>query len=264
MENVERWISHSAMSDTGRHAQTIAALPSGVSALNGVVQGVIIHSDWLSAYGLDASRFDRVSRDTLPVAERLALILDSDARALDISRAPARRTVGTCRDFALVLCALLRSKGIPARVRCGFADYLTTDWEDHWVCEYWDWEAQCWRLSDAQLDEVLQEKCRIAFDPSDTPRHQFMTAGQAWTGCRAGKLDPDRFGHGAVKGLWFVKVNVLRDHYAVNNRETSVWDSWRAAPKSKQIVGEQDRALLDKLAARLEQPMVDVEPDWLS
>jgi Transglutaminase-like superfamily len=138
MENPERWIRHSPMSDTRRYSSAVAELPSSVSALNGVVQGVIIHTDWLGAYGVDESQFDRVSRETLPVDERIALILDSDAHALTVRRAPARRAIGTCRDFALMLCAFLRSKRIPARVRCGFANYLADGWEDHWVCEYWD------------------------------------------------------------------------------------------------------------------------------
>lgn len=262
MENVERWISHSPMSDTRRHSSAVAELSSSVNALNGVVQGVIIHTDWLGAYGVDESRFDGVSRETLPVAERLALILDSDARALAVRRTPALRTVGTCRDFALMLCAFLRGKGIPARLRCGFADYLTDGWEDHWVCEYWDRETQCWRLSDAQIDEVLKEKRKIAFDPADTPRQLFMTAGQAWMACRSGKCDPDRFGHGATKGLWFMKVNLVRDHYAINNRETSAWDAWRAAPKSKRVVSDQDWALLDNIASCPEQTLADLNPDW--
>ena len=261
MQNIERWISHSLMSDTGRHDAAVAGLPSSVSALNGVVQGIIIHSDWLSAYGVRESQFDRVSRDTLPIAERLGLILADDAPALDVCRSPAHRTVGTCRDFALMLCSFVRSKGVPARLRCGFANYLTDGWEDHWVCEYWDPETQCWRLSDAQIDAVLKGKRQITFDPSDTPRHALMTAGQAWAACRAGTCDPDRFGHGKTTGLWFVKVNVVRDHYAINNRETSAWDGWRAALPG-QVVSEQDWALLDNIAACPEQPIAEISPDW--
>jgi Transglutaminase-like superfamily len=133
MESIERWTSQSAMSDIGRHGAAVAELPSGAGALSAVVQGVVIHTDWLSAYGVDESQFDRVSRETLPVAERLSLVLGRDAPALRIGRSPAQRTVGTCRDFALMLCAFLRSKGIAARLRCGFADYLGDGWEDHWV-----------------------------------------------------------------------------------------------------------------------------------
>lgn len=262
MENVDRWISHSAMSDTGRHHTAVAGLPSGIGALNSVVQGLIIHTDWLDAYGVQESQFDRISRETLPVADRLGLVLERDPSGFTAGRPPALRTVGTCRDFALMLCGFLRSKGISARLRCGFADYFGEGWEDHWVCEYWDERTLQWRLSDAQIDELLKAKCNIGFDPSDTPRQQFMTAGQAWMACRAGKFDPDRFGHGAVKGLWFTGVNVVRDHYAINNRETSAWDSWRAAPETKRVVSDRDGALLDKLAACPEQPIIEVIPDW--
>jgi hypothetical protein len=251
---------HSAMSDIGRHEA--ADLPADIGALNAVVQGIIIHTDWLAAYGVNASDFAQVSRDTLPVADRLGLVLKDDARPLTARRSPAQRSVGTCRDFALVLCGLLRSKGIPARLRCGFAAYFTDGWEDHWVCEHGDRETQHWRLSDAQLDDILKNKCGIAFDPTDIPRDMFLTAGEAWAACRAGERDPDLFSHGETKGLWFAKVNVVRDHYAVNNRETSYWDGWRDAPQSKRVVTAEDYAVLDAIAARPEQPIVEIAPDW--
>jgi hypothetical protein len=107
----------------------------------------------------------------------------------------------------------------------------------------------------------LQDELRIAFDPTDVPRDSFLTAGQTWTACRAGQCDPDQFGHGETKGLWFVKVNVVRDHYAINNRETSGWDRWRDVPKARRMVSEGDCAVLDVIAARPEQPIVDVAPD---
>jgi hypothetical protein len=89
-----------------------------------------------------------------------------------------------------------------------------------------------------------------------------MTAGQVWTACRAGECDPGQFGHGATNGLWFAGVNVVRDHYAINNRETSDWDAWRAAPKPARVISDRDRALLDNLAGCPEQPVADLNPDW--
>ena len=231
-ESIERWIGHSRMSDTADHAAIVADLPPKVGVLNNIIQGVLIHTDWLSAYGIDEARLDPVSRTTLPVAKRVEQIFKNDVRALDVKRSPARRSVGTCRDFALLLCSFLRGKGLRSRLRCGFAACLGDRWEDHWVCEYWDRQAQGWRLSDPQIDEVLKAKLRITFDPTDVPRRSFMTAGQVWMDCPAGKSDPDRFGHGETTGLWFVKVNVSCDHYVLNNRETSTWGAWRAAPEA--------------------------------
>jgi hypothetical protein len=81
MENFERWIGQSAMSDTGRHDVAVAEMPSSVGALNAAVQGIIIHTEWLDAYGVNASNFASVSRDTLSVTDRLALVLGDDAPA---------------------------------------------------------------------------------------------------------------------------------------------------------------------------------------
>ncbi|MGH6880793.1 transglutaminase-like domain-containing protein [Hypericibacter sp.] len=264
METLRKWIDHSGMSDPVGYAAAMAGLPSDVGALNGIIQGVLVHSDWLTDYGLDESLLSATSRTTLPIADRLADILERDGQGLETRRPSSKRALGTCRDFALMLCSILRSQGVPARLRCGFAAYFGSGWEDHWVCEYWDSRAQTWRLSDPQIDEMLKARYRIGFDPTDVPRQSFLTAGQAWLDGRRGKSDPDRFGHGEVTGAWFVKVNVVRDHYVLNDRETSIWDGWRAALPSKRVVNPEEFALLDDLAADPEQPLVEVVPDWLA
>jgi transglutaminase superfamily protein len=258
-----RWVDHSRMSDPGRHAARIAELPADVGALNRIVQGLLIHSDWLDAYGVDAHELRANSRTTLPVADRLADVLEADARTLHAPRLPRQRSAGTCRDFALMVTSFLRCKGVPARLRCGFASYLGEGWEDHWVCEFWHEPAQAWRLSDAQIDEAMGAKLGIGFGPANVPRTLFMTAGEAWLDCRAGRSDPDRFGHGEVRGVWFLRLNVVRDHFALNGAETSAWDDWRTAPQAKRLVSDDQLDLLDRLAAKPEVERTEVRPDWL-
>jgi hypothetical protein len=262
MEDIERWTGHSRLSDPAGHVGAIAALPSDIGALNDIIQGVLVHSDWLPEYGLDASRLRATSRQTLPVLERLNDIFERDAQPLQTARPAERRTIGTCRDFALLLCSFLRSKGVPSRLRCGFAAYFGEGWEDHWVCEYWDRPSRSWRLSDPQIDSLLKDRYRIGFDPADVPREAFLTAGEAWRDCRDAGADPVRFGHGEVTGLWFVKINLIRDHHVLNGRETSAWDGWRDAPPSSRRVRDDEISLLDRLAACPEQPLVDLVPDW--
>jgi hypothetical protein len=263
MIGVDRWTGHSRMSDPANYADCVAAVPSAVSALNRVVQGLLIHSDWLSAYGVDERQLRSNSRKTLPVADRLADVLEDDPRPLHVPRLPRRRSASTCRDFSLMACSFLRSKGVPSRIRCGFASYFGDCWEDHWVCEFWDGAAQMWRLSDPQIDEVMRAALRIEFDSANIPRTSFLTAGEAWLDCRAGRSDPRRFGHGEATGFWFLEVNVVRDHYALNDRETSAWDEWRTAPPASRLVKDRDIAVLDCLAARPEIALTEVRPDWL-
>ncbi len=129
-----------------------------------------------------------------------------------------------------MLCGMLRQQAVPARVRCGFAAYFRREWEDHWICEYW--RDGRWRRADAQLDRIIAPSLGIDFDLTDLPEDMFITAGEAWRRCRSGEADPMKFGHGEqAVGLWFVRVNVVRDHHSVNGRETSDWDTWRQAQR---------------------------------
>lgn len=262
MENPERWLPHGPMSAPGSGPLNFDGLPVDVGALCRVVQGVLIHSDWLSAYGANEAQFRTVSRETLPLARRLKQIADLDGSALTAERALDRRAVGTCRDYALMLCGMLRQQGVPARVRCGFATYFRREWEDHWICEYW--RDGGWRRADAQLDRIIAPKLGVDFDLTDLPADMFITAGEAWRRCRSGEADSTVFGHGEqAGGLWFVRVNVVRDHHSVNGRETSDWDTWRQATAADHVLSDAECSQTDEAAAHPEVPSAAPSAPWL-
>jgi hypothetical protein len=76
----------------------------------------------------------------------------------------------------------------------------------------------------------------------------FLTAGEAWIRCRTGHGEPDSFGHGSTKGIWFLKVNVIRDSFAMNNCETSVWDRWREVSPELRVAPANELPTLDWVA----------------
>lgn len=238
---MRRWIDHSTFTEPGAYASELATLgPAPSDAVKGV-QALLIHGSGLARYGVPPRPFNR---ETLPVRGRLEALL-ADGRPLNIAREPPDRAVGTCRDYALLLCAVLRTHGAQARVRCGFAAYLPGGpWEDHWICEFRDGER--WRRLDAQLDGPTREAFGVDFDPADLPQGCFLTADEAWRLCRAGDLDPSDIGHGEARGLWFVHVNLMRDRLALADRLTSAWDQWR---EMTPMIDEQALALADRLAA---------------
>lgn len=235
--------THGALSAPGRFRNILATLPPDLPALCRFLQGIVLHADWAAAYGVQ----DRtLSRETLPVERRMALVEATGTDALP----PERRTPGTCRDFALMLCSLLRERGIAARVRCGFATYFTENpYEDHWVCEYWlDGESR-WALADAQLDTLMRDRLRIDFDPTDLPAGTYLNAGEAWAAWREGRVEADSFGHGAAKGAWFMRVNLMRDLLSLNKQETSGWDGWRALSPESRVPDAAALAAGDAIAA---------------
>jgi hypothetical protein len=58
MEGIERWVGHSPTSEPVDYAAILADLSSKVDVLNNIIQGVLIHADWLSAYGIDEAGHD--------------------------------------------------------------------------------------------------------------------------------------------------------------------------------------------------------------
>ena len=117
MDELQRWRRHSQMSEPGNGPLNFDGLPADVAALCRIVQGMLIHSDWIAAYGVSEAEFRTVSRETLPLAARRTQIGEASTGALTAERAPDKRAVGTCRDYALMLCGMLRQQGVPARVR---------------------------------------------------------------------------------------------------------------------------------------------------
>jgi hypothetical protein len=225
---------HGALTEPGGQAEQFADLSTDLAGLCRFTQGIVIHADWASAYGISGE----LSRQTLPVAERLSA-----------ARGASQRTSGTCRDFALMLCSILRHRGTPARVRCGFATYFTANpFEDHWVCEYWKPDERRWAQADAQLDRLQCDHLHIAFDTTDLPRGKFVNAGEAWTACRNSKAGANDFGHGGAVGAWFMRVNLMRDLLALQKREVSNWDDWRAAPAEAKVLREDQLAACDRIA----------------
>jgi len=181
-------------------------------------------------------------------SDMIARILTLDARPLAEPRPPERRLFGNCRDFTVLLTALLRAHGLPVRARCGFGAYFNPpSFEDHWVAEVWDDTRATWHLVDAQLDARQIEAMRIQFDPLDVPRTQFLVAGDAWQRCRSGRADPQRFGILDMRGLWFVRGNLVRDLAALAKRELLPWDGW-GIMAVREDGDAAEMALLDRVA----------------
>lgn len=245
------YAQHSFMTDPGIHAGLFADLPDDLPALCVVVQGLLIHQYWAGAYGYAIPEERAPEYQIRDVARKLERIVELDDRPLVESRPPERRLVGNCRDYAVLLTAMLRHKGVPARVRCGFGAFFYPGWyEDHLICEVWRADEQRWAFVDAELDDVHRRALRFSFDPCDLPRDQFLPGGQAWLMCRRGEADPNTFGYGdTVGGLPNIRENLVRDVAFLNRVEILGWDYWGLIEGQDAALGEEDLALLDRAAA---------------
>jgi hypothetical protein len=245
------------MTSPGRHAPLLGGLPRDIPGLAAVAQGLLIHEHIAPAYGVTLSDEQRASVHVRPVKRMLELIVATDDRPLDVARAPEARLPVNCRHFTVLMVAMLRAQGTPARARCGFGGYFhDTMFEDHWVCEYWHAGQQRWILVDAQIDARQRDLFSIDFDVTDVPRDRFLIAGEAWARCRSGAADPGTFGLSIINeaGDWWIAGNLMRDAAALGNIELLPWDCWGAMPQADEPIDESRCALFDRLATLTQSP----------
>lgn len=245
------------MTSTGRFAPLLEVLPRDITGLTEVAHGLLVHEHLAGVYGLTLTEEQRTSVHDRPVETLLEQIVARDDRPLDVAREPAERLPGNCRHFTVLMVAMLRAQGTPARARCGFGGYFGTGgFEDHWVCEYWNGEQGRWVLVDAQIDAPQREMFAIGFDVADVSRDDFLIAGDAWNWCRAGTADPDDFGLKLLKeaGAWWIAGNLMRDAAALVNVELLPWDVWGAMPGPAEPIGEDLCVFFDRLAALTADP----------
>jgi hypothetical protein len=226
----------------------IASLPSDAASVVGFVQGLLVHEAFGAAYGVALSP-ERVEEKQIHAAgPMLTQAKRLDGGPLTQARPPAKRVVGVCRHFATLFAAVLRSKGLPCRARCGFANYFTKGKHvDHWVAEYWNADRARWVLVDVQVDEPQRRIFGIDFDTLDTPRDRFLVGGDAWQACR-NVADPMDFGIAGtpIWGLVEVYGDIFQDLAALQKIELLPW-GWYGLAKDKS--GMEETALIDRLAS---------------
>ncbi|MBV7333370.1 transglutaminase-like domain-containing protein [Chloroflexi bacterium TSY] len=225
--------------DPGQYAALFDALPTELAALHKAINGVLIHI-WKIRKNrphLLEGRGDEVFIRKIHSLLECGLALDP--QPLNVARPIAQRVIIDCRHFSLLLCSILRHRGIPARARCGFVTYLEdTFYMDHWVCEYWHVQENRWLMEDPDLQM------------HDVPPEQFISGARAWQICQNDESKAQLFGFDEqIRGAGIARINLVRDFAALNGFESVSGDSWGLACKEDSELTADDLALLDQAAS---------------
>lgn len=127
----------------------------------------------------------------------------------------------TCRGQAILLTSILKAKGIPARARSGYAEYIHYDgiYYDHWITEYFDEKENRWKLVDA--DEHCPDH-EMGFDLNDIPYDKFLFGADAYLGIRKNKYIPNTIVHSSNPPIFGIKASIkglFYDFHSVMNHE---------------------------------------------
>lgn len=161
--------------------------------------------------------------DIFPTASAMiAELFRRDSRGLMFDRQSKDKLILTCRADAILTAAVLKSKGIPARVRSGFAAYFEVEGmprgtsDDHWLNEYWSDKDERWVMID--VDGCLEPY--LKFDPFDMPRGVFDFSADAWLDVREGRVDGAHFHNaGGHNGLQVIAWELFYDFHCLMNSE---------------------------------------------
>lgn len=219
--NTTPYAEHSPFSDPGPLSDFLDDVPDSVPAVCASVQSLLLNFLEAYRYGVQVPEKDRTNADIENVAELLAGITALDDRPLSLARSPQERLPVVCRQFAILTCSILRHKGVAARTRAGFADYLPPDaYVAHSICEYWNGVKECWIRIDPQIDDVHRSALEIDFDPLDIPAARYLAGPEAWHAVRSGAVPVERFDGGMacirnLVALDFLQVNCLETHQSL-------------------------------------------------
>jgi len=251
------WRRQTMYSSAGEYAPLYDDLPDDVSALCRVLQNTILHVVWISekSYGITHEQLKAAGRELCvefsygTAEERLCSIVELDRRSLAEPREPAARSVGCCRDYALMLTSILRHKGIPARVRTGVALYFLGPEgrliEDHYITEHWNAKEERWQLSDPQIDDVQRPAIEEGLDTIDLPHAAFLTGWQLLEALREDRV-PKTVGFPPVNaGFTYGRNKLFADFVGVTGHELPVHSWWGIGEPESVELG--DEALMDRM-----------------
>ena len=190
----------SLYTDLGLYKDWAKKLPDDIAELSKlqrmqIIHPIIIWNNLQEGWWDDLSEVekDRIifEDDVLPTAQAMISELLRRDSNYSINRKVKDKIHVTCRGEAILLASILKAKGIPTRVRSGFAEYLRHDniYRDHWITEYYNEEQKRWILVDA--DNQWGDS-QIKFDLNDIPNNEFLFAADAYLKLRKKQIEDNK------------------------------------------------------------------------
>lgn len=220
----------------GFYKEYFRSLPDDISTLGRLVCSQVIHRVTLKEgntnanasllYG-DMNRYPwyrmRCEDDVLLTAPALtAELFRMDERGFVKDRRTENKIVVTCRYVSVLMSAILKAKGIPARSRAGFAPYFQQGISmDHWINQFYNEKENRWVTFDA--DGFYEESGMFSFQ-YDMPQDCFDWVAKAYLEVRSGKTDGRQYlyadGLGTCSLPALIRYLIYDFHALMNNELT--------------------------------------------
>lgn len=268
---LDHYRQFSVYTNPGLYSDYLKDLPAKIEEIGLLVRKSIIHRVTLRngntgsnidlKYG-DMTRvpwFRQPEDDVLPTSSAmLAEAFRRDGRGIIADRKTEDKLILTCRFVSILMASILKSKGVPARVRSGFAPYFVADGlpcgksDDHWINQYYNSEKSRWITID--VDGSLEDYVNIDF--YDIPDGKFDFSADAWLAVRKGEIDGEHFWYaGGYGGLRAVARELFFDFHCLMNNEIIYLQNPRMTESGEfEKLSEDQLKEIDHLAILMQEP----------
>ncbi len=265
----------SPYTDLGLYNDFAKNLPDDIGKLCLLQRNQIIHpfdmsnekmrKDSHSCYG-DMTKLPKTAlcyeNDLFPTAQSMLAELLRRDKNYSLNRKIEDKIHVCCREQAILLASILKSKGFSSRVRSGFAKYINTSGKtagDHWITEYYDIEKEKWILVDADMyfyEDVLDEY-HIDFSLLDIPRDKFIFGAEAFLGLRTGKYKNEEIYYASNPLTIGIEASIhglFYDFHALMNNEIIFLHLPKYIIEKNLKLSEEEYVELDELAKLMLDP----------
>lgn len=227
---LDHYLKYGMFTYPGLYEKYLKSLPDDIREIGRLVRLSMIHRttlDWKNKGSNSDLKFGDMTKipryrqpedDNLITATSIiAELFRRDSWGLTIERKIEDKVILTCRYIAILMASILKAKGIPARVRSGFAGYWP--WSkvssDHWINQYWSRKENRWITID--VDGSFHN---TGFNMYDIPEEKFDYSADAWLNIREGKINENHFINAdGNKGLMVVAWELFYDFHCLMNSE---------------------------------------------
>ena len=194
--------------------------------------------------------------DIFPTAQSVIAELLRKNPNYNINRQAKDKVHVTCRSQAIIVASIVKAKGIPARARSGFAEYIKYDgiYYDHWITEYYDKKEGRWKLVDPDMHCPAH---KIEFDLNDIPYDKFLFGANAYLGVRQNKYKPETILYSSDPPTLGLKASIrglFYDFHSLMNNEIIFLHMPKYIQDKKFELSEDEYEELDKLAGLMLNP----------
>jgi hypothetical protein len=241
--------NYSKYTNPGKYTYLFENLPDSLQNLCELIKCQFIHPVDLGPYRNLIPESRHYEDRKFPSAEKLLTgLLALDTNGLTFERKPENRLVVTCRYHSILFASILKSRGIPVRLRYGFAPYLApgTDLHiSHAICEVWNEKEKRWMYVDPDRKMV------------DFNRDEFETGNEVWIALRNGEVkEPNKYGIPDTWGEIMILGTIYQDFLCVLGYEPLYWEYPVSQFLSNDIstVAPQRLKVLDEIANLMNNP----------